>query len=564
MTTTDSLLIFHVGPVPCCVDSNNVQIVIEPPAHITAIPGSNSFRPGLIVHTKRTVSVYDVRTKFNLSTGQRGKIIITELANRLLGFWVDSIQSVILSSEGKSQILPAECPKELFESLFILDDQLIFKTNFDALAKAQVNTQTQHFINKLMSEKEKNIKAAPSSSKTTAIKSKAEQNITNQRAKFATPLTNSTSTPTTSPKINAVDSSKRTLAKDFKNETKAVNKPTVKPIPSNRPTNQSATNVSAPFIKSSELKAGQPVKNQSPKSKPLSGSQKSTYTNQLKNKNLSSSDHAPNESKTNSLPKSNKTIEASSATHTKKTEQSKQSFAFTTISLLFLITIIAATTWWLLFDSSDVNKKPNREISQTIIPIETAYEQIPEINYDETDPVSIIDNTYKEVNLPEAETGTAIENTLAKDEKDNFSDISIDDKTIIITLNDSEGKFNEKDSATKLPTETSATQLAAVENIADNTIKLEGEKPLLNISIIPKGSQLTDNNKDNNTPENISKKIVHIIVKGDTLWHIAKRYINNPYKYPQLAKLSKIKNPDLIYPGNRVIIVIKKSGTKQP
>ncbi len=58
-----------------------------------------------------------------------------------------------------------------------------------------------------------------------------------------------------------------------------------------------------------------------------------------------------------------------------------------------------------------------------------------------------------------------------------------------------------------------------------------------------------------------STEIIHIVVKGDTLWHIAIRYVNNPYKYPELARLSNIKNPDLIYPGNRVRI-IKKVRTK--
>lgn len=53
-----------------------------------------------------------------------------------------------------------------------------------------------------------------------------------------------------------------------------------------------------------------------------------------------------------------------------------------------------------------------------------------------------------------------------------------------------------------------------------------------------------------------SKKYIHLVVKGDTLWHIAKRYVNNPWRYPELARLSKIKNPDLIYPGNKVIIII--------
>ena len=53
-----------------------------------------------------------------------------------------------------------------------------------------------------------------------------------------------------------------------------------------------------------------------------------------------------------------------------------------------------------------------------------------------------------------------------------------------------------------------------------------------------------------------SKKYVHVVVKGDTLWFIAKRYVHNPWRYPELAKLSNIKNPDLIYPGDHVTIII--------
>jgi len=54
----------------------------------------------------------------------------------------------------------------------------------------------------------------------------------------------------------------------------------------------------------------------------------------------------------------------------------------------------------------------------------------------------------------------------------------------------------------------------------------------------------------------LSKKYIHIVIKGDTLWHIAKKYVHNPWRYPELAKLSNIKNPDLIYPGDRVTIII--------
>lgn len=55
-------------------------------------------------------------------------------------------------------------------------------------------------------------------------------------------------------------------------------------------------------------------------------------------------------------------------------------------------------------------------------------------------------------------------------------------------------------------------------------------------------------------PEKIITEVIHTVVKGDTLWAIAKKYVNDPFLYPELARLSNIKNPHRIYPGNRVRI----------
>ena len=53
-------------------------------------------------------------------------------------------------------------------------------------------------------------------------------------------------------------------------------------------------------------------------------------------------------------------------------------------------------------------------------------------------------------------------------------------------------------------------------------------------------------------------EVIHIVVKGDTLWDIAAKYLGDPFRYPELAKLSRINDPDLIYPGDRIRITKKK------
>ena len=62
--------------------------------------------------------------------------------------------------------------------------------------------------------------------------------------------------------------------------------------------------------------------------------------------------------------------------------------------------------------------------------------------------------------------------------------------------------------------------------------------------------------KQNQSSHSKVRIITHVVVKGDTLWDIANTYVKDPFRYPELAKLSKIKNPDLIYPYDLVRIRI--------
>ena len=41
---------------------------------------------------------------------------------------------------------------------------------------------------------------------------------------------------------------------------------------------------------------------------------------------------------------------------------------------------------------------------------------------------------------------------------------------------------------------------------------------------------------------------VYVVVKGDTLWHICRRFTGNPFDYPEVAAANNIINPDLIFP----------------
>lgn len=46
----------------------------------------------------------------------------------------------------------------------------------------------------------------------------------------------------------------------------------------------------------------------------------------------------------------------------------------------------------------------------------------------------------------------------------------------------------------------------------------------------------------------------YIVVKGDTLWDIAVRAYGDGYQWSNIARVNKLSNPNLIHPGNKLII----------
>ncbi len=86
-------------------------------------------------------------------------------------------------------------------------------------------------------------------------------------------------------------------------------------------------------------------------------------------------------------------------------------------------------------------------------------------------------------------------------------------------------------------------------------LRVETETFTLTVERPSSANGETPNEPPGETPIVTAEEIRHIVVRGDTLWDIAAHYLGDPFQYPKLARLSRIRDPDLIYPNDVIRIV---------
>ena len=619
----DALLTYRVGPVLCCGPTLPV-ISITPPPPLTHLPGTNTAEPGIFKHGSYVVSATDLRYRFGVKEenwNQPGQVIIAQHGDLTRGYFVDEIKDVIHFPQTGWGQLPAYLPRGIFSRTLLLDKQIYLYADFEKLSQLQGSGYLAEYISHLEKIELKN--SGPNDNSTAKTH---KDKVSRQKSNKITEDKQSENVKVESKRkeetirepliekgnISNIKTAKDTTASNYQSKTVSANLNTEKiaskdqSITSSQVT-ESVEKSSPNKLNHSKLNFGKPKtkdrddeNNSIEKTEPISSNIETTKKpikpnqhkktastenkvishNQSVTKNKEQKINASSDIVINKVPKkeTNKRtnekhipIDNSSSaerenekeknkTTSLNTQQPETDSSYAGLLFLIVLLLIGASGGYYYISrantDNDITDKTSPYINEAPPEIRSS------IINDSTSPLDTIKNNTEAVNLLEnvKDEPFAQASNTEKENSEYHASIKQDSTTITIELDGPLPPKIKNLTEQKMPGDSELNLNETNVNIK-NTFK---ENPEKNLSE-PEQPEKTIKSSSKIKPENKQQKsieIIHHIVKDDTLWAIAKRYLKNPFRYPELAKLSKIRNPDLIYPGNRVRIIYKNSKKK--
>ncbi len=563
-----ALLLYRVGPVLCCAPTAPVEGLIPPPP-LTRPPGSSSASPGIFRHDGHTVRLLEARELFGVEPDQRqrpGKVILCQFAGRHHGFLVDEIIDVIESPASGWGRLSPSLTGGVFSRSLLLDERIHLYTELEKLQELRHYGFLKPWIEQLEE------KPAAAADTATAASSATAGNRTLERTGTHGPL--SQTAPASRrpslrevppPAASAAAASVANEAPDksrgngggknaARNPGKNPDKDSAsiesrsKPRGETRPGPRASltANTAAPARSTAGTppaataaaqnraaapahnpRAGTPVPPSAASAGATRAPAKPPPTPAAKPALKTAPEPTP-------VPASEPPVSTTSA------PASAETGLFAPLLLLLGFGLAAGLgIWWLLQENAPPPAPSGAMVSHPAArpaPVSPPPDRPPRETVETTAPQPAPATMAKPV-PPAAET-----NPPPATDETWHADIRQEEQAITIVLRAPQGvpvlrkpPVSAAEAATEPMTETAT----------DET------KPE------PAPTAASDGEAAATKPASpaVAEVIVHVVVRGDTLWDIAKRYIHDPFRYPELARLNRIRNPDLIYPGDRVRIV---------
>jgi nucleoid-associated protein YgaU/chemotaxis signal transduction protein len=593
---TNALLLYRVGPVLMCSPTLQVESVIVPPA-ISRVNASSDAEPGMFRSMYGMVRVVDLRVRFGVDAAQRkqpGQIVIVEVTGGHAGFWVDEIEDVIAFPQtGWSQV-PSHVPGSVFSRALLQENDIRLYAEFDRLDSFKASGYLREHIRKLQQTAQQETAETQESTKPAAPV---------QPQVLTSTLNHTGTTATTQAEVPA-ETDKQSISR-------SANAPSE---------NQAAKKTETPFVAARsgdsqhvQVKPGNKLHPQATTHRQTI-SHRETDSDAAKERRGTVESHRPSPAvktrvQSRKIPAVHEKAGESVAVSANKTnsigyaglqrqvpqpasaaEQTGSNWLWWLVPLLLLFVVLFILMQNSRLLQSLIAQDENSSL-QTRVNLEksttgTQQEQGPDNDislYASSEPAvdTSIDPAAK------IKAGSTVQ--VADDLTDTIY-IEPGSGDLTITVNDYEEDDLAQDAS---PVETSVQSQLPVQADADAHQALQQETDsqdreaeteyeqavsLSETEIADSERVPADKKQDQSemeisegemlepaavedvtvekTAQLTSRRLQHIVVKGDTLWSITERYINKPWRYPEIARLSNIDNPHLIYPGQRVIIVL--------
>ena len=560
-----ALLLYRVGPVLCAAPCLTISAIITPP-NLTRPPGSNPGHPGIFKHARSVVSSLDLRYKFGVEEAdwaKPGRTIVTQLEKGLVGFYVDEILDVIGWPGSGWGPLPALLPRGIFSRTLLFNDQIFLYADFTDLQRIPDSGYLRQYIQHLLQAKQRKPPESPPLPETAKADRKTPAHASLQNTDTIPPQPGPSSQMAASARPVSAPA-QRSLPKKF-----------VKRPPAALHTNH-ADNVRVPPRPSSphpkattQITSATTIHPHLP-NHPASSSVVESCTHIPTSPNSVVASETIRHNPVSSLSKNTTTSTNTPIPPGRKHESTRHTDythpLFVVFMLLLLFSVIGVGVWY-IFPANTI--QTSQHATTPVTPNES-HANVPAapakpstVSEDTAAPAmqtapttpEVVHATHIEPVAPTKTAGhdtpsSATGNAPTLNQNTYHASIKQDAQGLTITL-DAPADDPVFMQAQATPDHADAkTDVATA--LATDPHKLQDTSP----SAIKTPTTAKADKVTTTSPQTV--EIIHIVVKGDTLWDIARRYVQNPFRYPELARLSKIKNPDLIYPGNRVRIIKRK------
>lgn len=560
----DALLIYEVGPVRCCAPTGPIEQIVLPP-DLTHPPGSDAACPGIFRHGRHIVSVIDLRQRFGIEPDrwQPGRLVITRLARGYTGFWVDRIVDVIRSPAEGWGGLPPHLPRDTFSRTLLYREQIHLYTEFEQLPHLHPAGFLRQYLVRLASADEP---ATPKTQPVSEHQPRASQPDDATGLQTPRPPTSDAgsppeptpapSAPTPSPpaveppesRPDARPAGAKTPLTAAPPEprqpaataTPARNTPDCAPTKPAAPAPPAQTRpTAAPVSRDRPAPQGQPKPAPAPPIAPVTQAARTAPVSATSNP----APGRPVEEETGSGPG----------------------------ALLVLLLLLGggAAGVYLWYPAGDIpDPVPLATLEEPPAP-PVALPTPPPASVSEAAPrpatrQPIAPAAPQQVPGSGPQPGSEHEpEPESKPERESTPASATETATphvlggLVRTAPPYRASIEQDSEGITLIFEAPAPVVPTVAAPPKEAQNDTGQPDGGSTATRPADEQAGPPTSESPTaPPPSREEIVHVVARGDTLWDIAKRYVDNPWRYPELAENSDIHDPDLIYPGDRVRIII--------